>query len=62
VAARLASGEAGDLLAIAHDEGFGSKASFNRAFRARYGITPSEYRRHQVGSKASTETSAGLKS
>lgn len=44
VAARLAAGEPGELLALAFDAGFGSKASFNRAFRARFGMTPSEYR------------------
>ena len=44
VAARLNSGETGDLLALALDAGFGSKASFNRLFRARFGVTPSAYR------------------
>jgi AraC-like DNA-binding protein len=34
-----------DLLDLAFDMGFASKASFNRAFRARFGRTPSEYRR-----------------
>ncbi len=34
-----------DLLAIALDAGFSSKASFNRAFRAYTGTTPSEFRR-----------------
>lgn len=34
-----------DLLDLAFDMGFASKASFNRAFRARYGMAPSHYRR-----------------
>lgn len=44
VARRLDAGDQADLLAIALDSGFGSKASFNRAFRARYGVAPSAYR------------------
>lgn len=40
-----------DLLELALDAGFGSKSSFNRAFRARFGLTPSAYRsRTRVGS------------
>ena len=34
-----------DLLDLAFDMGFASKASFNRAFRARFGMAPSQYRR-----------------
>ena len=34
-----------DLLDLAFDMGFASKASFNRAFRARFGMAPSHYRR-----------------
>jgi AraC-like DNA-binding protein len=45
VARRLDAGDEGDLLAIALESGFGSKASFNRAFRAHYGMSPSAYRR-----------------
>ena len=30
--------------AIAHDSGFGDLSGFNRAFRRRYGVTPSEVR------------------
>lgn len=41
--ARLAGEDS--ILAIAEEVGFGSKASFNRAFRAYAGCTPSEYRR-----------------
>jgi AraC-like DNA-binding protein len=32
------------ILTIALESGFGSLAPFNRAFRERYGVTPSEYR------------------
>lgn len=45
VAARLRSGDSADLLTIALEEGFGSKASFNRAFIAALGEPPSQYRR-----------------
>lgn len=47
VAARLRQdGDSrGDLLAIAFETGFSSKASFNRAFRAAFGVSPSEFRR-----------------
>lgn len=34
-----------DLLQLALDAGFSSKATFNRAFRAACGLTPSEFRR-----------------
>lgn len=33
------------LLAVAHEAGFASKASFNRAFKRATGVTPSEYAR-----------------
>jgi AraC-like DNA-binding protein len=33
-----------DLLQLALDSGFSSKATFNRAFRAEFGVTPSEFR------------------
>lgn len=46
VAAALDKGSTEDLLALALDAGFSSKASFNRAFLARFGKTPSAYRRH----------------
>lgn len=39
---RLAGDDA--ILSIAEDVGFGSKASFNRAFQAYVGCTPSQYR------------------
>jgi AraC-like DNA-binding protein len=44
VARRLDYGDEADLLTIALESGFGSKASFNRAFQARYGRSPSVYR------------------
>ncbi|GEM_PF-5023397 len=34
-----------DLLGLAHEAGFNSKATFNRYFKKSEGITPSEYRR-----------------
>jgi AraC-like DNA-binding protein len=43
-AARLRAQGDPDLLGLALDVGFGSKASFNRAFRQRFGVTPSAYR------------------
>lgn len=49
VAARLRDGAEGDLLDLAFDCGFSSKASFNRAFRATFGCSPSAYR-HAHGS------------
>ena len=45
VAERLdADGGAVDLLDLAFEMGFGSKSSFNRAFLALYGMSPSAYR------------------
>jgi AraC-like DNA-binding protein len=34
-----------DILAVALDAGFNSKASFNRVFKRITGVTPTEYRR-----------------
>ncbi|WP_297514114.1 helix-turn-helix domain-containing protein [uncultured Caulobacter sp.] len=45
VADALRAGSKQDLLDLAMDMGFSSKASFNRAFRARFGAPPSDYRR-----------------
>jgi AraC-like DNA-binding protein len=45
VAKALDSGDRRDLLELALEAGFTSKASFNRAFRARFGTSPSAYRR-----------------
>lgn len=44
VAVEIDSGRANNLLQTALDCGFGSKASFNRAFRGRFGVSPSAYR------------------
>lgn len=46
VAAELRRGSKADLLDLALDAGFSSKASFNRAFLAAFGQTPSAYRRN----------------
>lgn len=45
VAHVLDEGADGDLLDIAFEAGFSSKASFNRAFRAAYGVPPSAWRK-----------------
>jgi AraC-like DNA-binding protein len=37
--------ENANILNIAYDAGFGTKASFNRVFKERTGLTPSEFRR-----------------
>jgi AraC-like DNA-binding protein len=47
VARRLDDEPRGDLLRLALDAGFRSKATFNRAFRSAYGIAPNEYRRRK---------------
>jgi len=44
VAERMSENDGSDLLSLAYESGFGSKASFNRAFRTRFGSTPSAYR------------------
>ncbi len=51
VAAALDAGSDANLLTLALDAGFGSKASFNRAFQAAYGVAPSDYRRRVLKSK-----------
>lgn len=48
VAAAIDAGREGDLLDLALEAGFSSKASFNRAFLSRYGMAPSDYRRERV--------------
>ena len=48
VAARLRDGADADLLDLALECGFSSKASFNRAFQATFGCTPSAYRKRYV--------------
>ncbi len=44
VAALHDASDARDLMVVAFDAGFNSKASFNRAFKAQLGVTPSQYR------------------
>lgn len=48
VAAAIENGDKRDLLTIALDCGFGSKASFNRIFRAAMGSTPSAWRAERL--------------
>ena len=43
-AQRLIAGSETSLVDVAHEAGFGSKASFNRAFRQHTGMTPSGWR------------------
>lgn len=43
VAGRLEAGDGATLLDLALDAGFSSKATFNRAFRAAYGRSPSQH-------------------
>jgi AraC-like DNA-binding protein len=40
------------ILTLALDAGFGSVVAFNRAFKGKYGLTPSEYRANRDGSEA----------
>jgi AraC-like DNA-binding protein len=47
VAAAIAAGTDDDLLALGLAAGFGSKASFNRGFQARFATSPSAYRRER---------------
>jgi AraC-like DNA-binding protein len=54
VADALQNGRTTDLLDLALDMGFASKASFNRAFRARYGMAPSQFRRRVSDPEFST--------
>lgn len=54
VARALDEGNEEDLLDLALACGFGSKASFNRIFRARFGMSPSAYRAREQGSKATS--------
>lgn len=52
VAEALNAGQSEDLLTLALEAGFNSKASFNRAFRAALGVSPSTYRRRREVSKS----------
>lgn len=53
VAEQLRRGDTSDLLPLALGMGFNSKASFNRAFAARFGVTPTAYRRSLDNTPAS---------
>jgi|JI10StandDraft_1071094.scaffolds.fasta_scaffold30461_7 AraC-like DNA-binding protein len=48
VARRLEAGESRDVLGIAFDAGFASKASFNRAFKRHIGRTPTQLRQREA--------------
>jgi AraC-like DNA-binding protein len=60
VAEVLGTGTTTDLLDLAFEMGFASKASFNRAFRFRYSMAPSRYRR-KVSNPDSLEVGADLR-
>jgi AraC-like DNA-binding protein len=45
VARALEQPEAGPITTIMFDSGFGSKSAFQREFRRRFGVSPTEYRR-----------------
>lgn len=47
------------ILTIALDAGFNSLGPFNRAFRAETGVTPSEFRRREIGDDRVIPISAG---
>jgi AraC-like DNA-binding protein len=49
------------VLTIALEAGYGSIGPFNRAFKARFGTTPSAYRRGDGAESASNETASALK-
>lgn len=55
VAAAIDRGAGEDLLTLAHDAGFASKASFNRAFSARFGVPPSVYRKRLKSVKSASD-------
>ena len=52
VADGIASSPGAPILDLALDAGFSSKASFNRAFQDRFGMTPQAMRREARGLKA----------
>jgi AraC-like DNA-binding protein len=52
VARRIAAGAREDLLDLGLEAGFGSKASFNRAFSRRFGCSPSTFRKASIAQKA----------
>jgi AraC-like DNA-binding protein len=60
VARALEAGSQSDLLDLALEMGFASKASFNRAFRARFGVSPSQFRR-QVSNPVFSDPDAEMR-
>jgi AraC-like DNA-binding protein len=52
-AAALLSGGNGSVKQTAHSSGFGSEASFSRAFRRHFGTTPQTYRELRTGASQS---------
>lgn len=60
VASALKAGSQSDLLDLALEMGFASKASFNRAFLARFGVSPSQFRR-QVSNPAFSDLDAEMR-
>jgi AraC-like DNA-binding protein len=46
MAARLLSASDASILEIAEDVGFESLSYFNRAFKKRYGMTPTQFRKN----------------
>ena len=60
-ARRLASpaDDALPVLTIAFDCGYGSIGPFNRAFKARFGVTPTQYRNQRHDERGPTATDAG---
>jgi AraC-like DNA-binding protein len=58
VAQALKAGRPEDLLGLALEAGFNSKASFNRAFKAALGVSPSDYRRAHGVSKPENSSAA----
>jgi AraC-like DNA-binding protein len=59
VAGALREGRPEDLLTLALEAGFNSKASFNRAFKAALGVSPSDYRRAHGVSKPEHSRAVG---
>ena len=49
VARRIDAQDRTDMLTLAFDAGFSSKATFNRAFLAKFGVSPSDYRKRHRG-------------
>ncbi|MDR1645955.1 MAG: helix-turn-helix transcriptional regulator [Tannerellaceae bacterium] len=48
------------IITIAYNCGFNSKSSFNRIFKQKIGLTPSEYREADTGNPSATDLSSDL--